>query len=148
MQIRHKMAILLLAFIAVLTWVTVDFVFVSGKELPGAENMTDTAEATIEIRDRTGTQLLETRTLTRGQSAALQSLLLRTGYQRTFSESAQVGTDELTYDIYIVLPGSGETIRFAVLGHRLLAAPDFFGGWLQIRDKDWGTAFEGILAAD
>lgn len=147
MQISHKMAIFFLAFIAALVWLTSDFVFVSSEELPGADRMNDTAEVTIEVRDRSGTELLETHTLTKGQGLALQSLLLRGSYRRTFSESAQVGKDELTYDIYIVLPEDSEPLRFAVLGSRLLAAPDFFGGWLQIRDQDWEIAFQGILSA-
>lgn len=147
MNIRHKLTILLAAFIAALIFLTVDFIHVSGDELSGAEQMSDTAEVTVEVRDRTGTQLLETHTLTRGQGTALQSLILRGSYLRTFSESAQVGKDEKTYDIYIVLPEQQQTIRFAVLGSRLLASPDTFGGWLKIRDKDWELAFNGILAA-
>ena len=146
MNIRHKLAVLLTAFIAALISLTVDFVHVSGKELSGAELMSDTAEVTVEVRDRTGTQLLETYALTRGQGTALQSLLLRGSYLRTFSETAQVGKDELTYDIYIYLPEQQKTIRFAALGSRLLASPDTFGGWLKIRDKDWEIAFNGILA--
>jgi len=147
MSIRHKLAILLLMFIAAMVFLTVDLLFVSGDELAGAEQMNDTAAVTVEVLDRTGTQLLETHTLTRGQGTALQSLILRGSYLRTFSESAQVGKDEKTYDIYIVLPEQQQTIRFAVLGSRLLASPDTFGGWLKIQDKDWEIAFNGILAA-
>ena len=147
MRIRHKLAMLLPVFIAAMVFLTVDFLYVSGDELAGAKQMNDTAEVTVEVRDRTGSQLLEIHTLTRGQGTALQSLILRGSNLRTFSESAQAGKDEKTYEIDIVLPEQQQTIHFAVLGSRLLASPDTFGGWLKIRDKDWEIAFNGILAA-
>ena len=44
---------------------------------------------------------------------------------------------------------SGETIRFAVLGHRLLAAPDFFGGFIGNTWEPllWFALFMGVTAA-
>ena len=137
----------IVAILAVVFAALFEYFHIGGSELPWAGLANDEAAVTVEVLDDGGTKLPETYELTRGQSAAMQSLLLRTHYLRRTSSSLQVKDGSRVYEITIRFPY--QTFSYQVLdgvsGRYLFGSG--YHDWLRILDSDWDTAFQGILAA-
>ena len=118
-----------------------EFFHVGGNELSWSEFASDEAEITVEECTASG-EVITTHTLSKGQSIAMQTLLLSNGLLRTFSDNIQPKGVESVYDISIHFPAKDVSLQ--VIGDRYLSGDD---GWLKIANKEWDTIFQGILAA-
>ena len=140
-------AISIIAVLIIVLTAVFDFFHVGGSEFSWAELADNEAIVTVEIRDDSGVNPSETHNLTRGQGIALQSLLLRTHYLRDLSGSLRLRNDSSTYDILIRFPSRNVSFHlFEGIRGYYLSHPGY-SGWLKILDKDWETAFHGILDA-
>ena len=123
-----------------------EYFHIGGSEFPWADLADDEAAVTVEVYDG-GTKLPETYELTRGQGPAMQSLLLRTHYLRNSSGPIWIKDGSYVYKIILHLPGKTVSYQLfdGVNGLYLLGSG--YTDWLKILDKDWNTAFQGILTA-
>ena len=146
MKLRRK-AIVIAAVMILALILLADCFHVGGDELSWAALAGGEAVITVEEDYKGSGKILATHTLTRGQGVALQSLLLRTHYLRRFGNTLRLKNDSNTYRIFIRFPARDVSISLSegVNGWYLGGAQD--RGWLKILDKDWNTAFQGILAA-
>lgn len=118
-----------------------EFFHVGGNELSWAEFASDEAEITVAECTVSG-EVIATHTLTKGQSIAMQTLLLSNGLLRTFSDNIQPKDGESIFNIFIRFPA--KDISLQVIGSRYFSGDD---GWLKIANKEWESIFQGILAA-
>ena len=72
----------------------------------------------------------------------MQTLLLRTGFLRSYTDSVQPKDGESTYRISIHFPERDVSVQ--VIGSRYLFCDN---RWLKIADKEWDSIFQGILSA-
>ena len=123
-----------------------EYFHIGGSEFSWADLADDEAAVTVEVYDG-GTKQSETYELTRGQGTAMQSLLLRTHYLRRTSGSLSIKDSSRVYTITIRLPGKTVSYQLfdGVNGLYLLGSG--YTDWLRILDKDWNTAFQGVLTA-
>ena len=136
-----------IAAAAILLLLAADWLLVSGSEFSWAESAHDEVSVTVEVMDTSGTRTLAVHELTRGQGVALQSLLLRTKYLRHFSDMLRVKNGSNTYRILIRLPDRDVSLSLDESDNGWYLGGGQDSGWLKILDKDWETAFTGILAA-
>ena len=126
---------------AIILFAANDYFYVGGKDLSWAELASDEATITVVELDQTG-EKLATHTLTKGQSLAMQTLLLRSAYLLPLTDNIRPKADESIYDIFIRFPEQDVSIHLT--GSRYLSGDD---GLLKIASKEWDTIFQGILAA-
>lgn len=139
-------AVSIIAVLAIVSIAVFDYFHIGGSEFSWADLAGNEAAVTVEVYDG-GTKLPETYELTRGQGVALQSLLLRTHYLQRTSTSLQIKDGSRVYTITIRLPDQTVSYQLfdGVNGLYLLGSG--YHDWLRILDKDWDTAFQGILTA-
>lgn len=148
MKIRRK-TVIILAVTAILVFLAADYLHVSGKEFPWAELASDEAVITVEEDYKASGKILATHTLTRGQGAALQSLLFRTHYLRYLPDTLRLEDGSNPYRIFIRMTEPAEDFSLSLskgLNGWYLSGTGT-GGWLKILDPNWEAAFQGILAA-
>ena len=126
---------------AIVLFAANDYFYVGGKDFSWADLAGDEAVITVEELDQTG-EKVATHTLTKGQSIAMQTLLLRSAYLLPLTDNIRLKADESAYDIFIVFPERDVSIHLT--GSRYLSSDD---GLLKIANKEWDTIFQGILAA-
>ena len=150
MKLRRK-TVITLVIVALVLVAAIDFFHVSGSELSLADLASDEAIITVEKDYKASGKIIETYSFTKGQGVALQSLLLRTHYLRSFTDLLRLDAVENSpYRIFIHIPEPARDFSFSLSkstdGWYLGGSET--GGWLKILDPDWATAFQGILAAD
>ena len=144
MKLRRK-AIVIAAVVLVLI-LLIDYFHVGGSEFSWADLADDEAVIAVEEDYKASGKIIATHTLTKGQGIALQSLLLKTHYLRHFGDMLRLKNASNSYRIFIRFPSRDVSLRLSesVNGWYLAGTE---GGWLKILDKDWNTAFQGILTA-
>ena len=144
MKPRRK-AIVIAAVVLVLI-LLIDYFHVGGSEFSWADLADDEAVIAVEEDYKASGKIIATHTLTKGQGIALQSLLLKTHYLRHFGDMLRLKNASNSYRIFIRFPSRDVSLRLSesVNGWYLAGTE---GGWLKILDKDWNTAFQGILTA-
>ena len=144
MKLRRK-AIVIAAVVLVLI-LLIDYFHVGGSEFSWADLTDDEAVIAVEEDYKASGKIIATHTLTKGQGIALQSLLLKTHYLRHFGDMLRLKNASNSYRILIRFPSRDVSLRLSesVNGWYLAGTE---GGWLKILDKDWNTAFQGILTA-
>ena len=144
MKLRRK-AIVIAAVVLVLI-LLIDYFHVGGSEFSWADLADDEAVIAVEEDYKASGKIIATHTLTKGQGIALQSLLLKTHYLRHFGDMLRLKNASNSYRILIHFPARDVSLRLSesVNGWYLAGTE---GGWLKILDKDWNTAFQGILTA-
>ena len=144
MNLRRK-AIVIAAVVLVLI-LLIDYFHVGGSEFSWADLADDEAVIAVEEDYKASGKIIATHTLTKGQGIALQSLLLKTHYLRHFGDMLRLKNASNSYRIFIRFPSRDVSLRLSesVNGWYLAGTE---GGWLKILDKDWNTAFQGILTA-
>ena len=134
-----KKICLIIAGVIVL-FIVNDYFHIGGKEISWFELASD--EAVITVEELSGGEIVASHALSKGQSIAMQTLLLNGGYLRTYTDHVQPKADESTYRISIHFPE--QDISVEVIGNRYISNEI---GWLKISDKEWDRIFQGILAA-
>lgn len=144
MKLRRK-AIVIAAVVLVLI-LLIDYFHVGGSEFSWADLADDEAVIAVEEDYKASGKIIATHTLTKGQSIALQSLLLKTHYLRHFGDMLRLKNASNSYRIFIRFPSRDVSLRLSesVNGWYLAGTE---GGWLKILDPEWNTAFQGILTA-
>ena len=134
-----KKICLIIAGFAVL-FVANDYFHIGGKEISWFDLASD--EAVITVEELSNGEVIASHALNKGQSIAMQTLLLNGGYLRTYAANVQPKAGESTYHISIQFPE--QDVSLQVIGDRYISNEI---GWLKISDKEWDTIFHGILAA-
>lgn len=135
--------VLLFAAAAIVLFTANAYFHIGGKEISWYDLAGDEAIITVEEFYENGEEAIATHTLNKGQSLAMQTLLLRTGYLRSYTDSIQPKAGESIYRISIHFPERDVSLQ--LIGSRYLSGDN---GWLKIADKEWDTIFQGILAAN
>ena len=134
--------VLLFAAAAIVLFTANAYFHIGGEEISWYDLAGDEAVITVEEFFENGQEAIATHNLNKGQGLAMQTLLLRTGFLRSYTDSVQPKDGESTYRISIHFPERDVSVQ--VIGSRYLFCDN---RWLKIADKEWDSIFQGILAA-
>ena len=132
----------LFAAAAIVLFTANAYFHIGGEEISWYDLAGDEAVITVEEFFENGQEAIATHNLNKGQGLAMQTLLLRTGFLRSYADNIQPKDGESTYRISIHFPE--QDISVEVIGNRYISNEI---GWLKISDKEWDRIFQGILAA-
>ena len=138
-----KRKLIAIAILAVICFSVFDFFHISGREIKGVKDISDTCTVTIRVNERTpanGMQDAENHTLSPVQTEALKELLLSSSFRRSLAKTmiwqTEEGVTEYRYDILIDFNDGQRFISIGLTANRFISITDQFGGDFLIIGKN------------
>lgn len=123
-----------------------DLFHVSGRDIDLIAEMNESCTVTVDTYEHMKWEERETKTLNGEQITALKELILETDFTRDFSSMRRF-YDQDQYDIRIDFNNGTDFVSISCTGGEYLTVTNQFdGGFLTIKNPNWKTALEAILA--